>query len=164
MILNAESPSEEDLEDQQFLEIYQEATDLYGLLHCRYIQTPKGMAMMREKILNGVFGVCPRLLCGGQNVIPIGMSEILKHSRVKVYCPKCEDVYISKKKCEDIDGAYYGPSFPFILIKSHTDLVSKEKLKEFVPSIYGFKLYGKNGSRGIEKTEPRDFDKNGKNK
>ena len=116
MILNPESPAEEDLDDQQFLEIYQEATDLYGLLHNRFIQTPKGLAVMREKMLNGVFGVCPRLLCGGQNVVPIGMSENLKHSRVKVYCPRCEDVYIPKKKCEDIDGAYYGPSFPFVLM------------------------------------------------
>ena len=146
MILNPESPNEEDLDDPKFLEIYQEATDLYGLLHNRFIQTPKGLSLMREKILNNVFGVCPRLLCGGQNVMPIGMSEALKHSRVKVYCPQCEDVYISKKKCEDIDGAYFGPSFPFILVKTHPDLVPKEKPKEFVPSIYGFKLYQKNGS------------------
>ena len=33
MILNPESPNEEDLDDQKFLEIFQEATDLYGLLH-----------------------------------------------------------------------------------------------------------------------------------
>ena len=150
MIMNSESPNEEDLDDQKFLEIYQEATDLYGLLHHRFIQTPKGLSMMREKILNGVFGFCPRLLCGGQNVIPIGMSEMLKHSRVKVFCPKCEDVYIPKKKCEDVDGAYFGPSFPFILMKSHTDLLPKEKPKEFVPSIYGFKLYNKKGSRFLE--------------
>lgn len=146
MVLNPESPNEEDLDDQKFLEIYQEATDLYGLLHSRYIQTPKGLSMMKEKILNGVFGVCPRLLCGGQNVMPIGMSELLKHSRVKVYCPKCEDVYIPKKKCEDIDGAYFGPSFPFILTKTHTDLMSKEKPKQFVPNIYGFKLFKQKGS------------------
>ena len=154
MILNSESPNEEDLDDQKFLEIYQEATDLYGLLHHRFIQTPKGLSMMREKILNGIFGVCPRLLCGGQNVIPIGMSESLKHSRVKVFCPKCEDVYIPKKKCEDVDGAYFGPSFPFILLKSHEDLLPKDKPKEFVPSIYGFKLYKNKGSRFLEQPAP----------
>ncbi len=153
MILNPESPNEEDLDDQKFLEIFQEATDLYGLLHNRYIQTPKGLAMMREKILNGVFGVCPRLLCGGQNVIPIGMSESLKHSRVKVYCPKCNEVYISKKKCEDIDGAYFGPSFPFILLKTFEDMMPKEKPKRFEPTIYGFKLYGGHGGKGAKKEE-----------
>ncbi len=30
----------------------------------------------------------------------------------KVYCPRCEDVYIPKKKCPDVDGAYFGCSFP----------------------------------------------------
>jgi len=29
--------------------------------------------------------------------LPIGMSEDLRTSRVKVYCPRCEDVYIPKK-------------------------------------------------------------------
>jgi len=160
MILNPESPNEEDLDDNQFLEIYQEATDLYGLLHSRFIQTPKGLSMMREKILNGVFGVCPRLLCGGQNVMPIGMSETLKYSRVKVFCPKCEDIYISKKKCEDIDGAYYGPSFPFIMLKNHSDLVPKDKRKEYEPSIFGFKLVGKQGSRFENEEAVREIDKN----
>ena len=44
------------------------------------------------------------------------MSEELRTSRVKVYCPKCEDVYIPKKKCPDVDGAYFGCSFPHILL------------------------------------------------
>ena len=44
------------------------------------------------------------------------MSENLKQARVKVYCPKCEDVYVPKKKYSDIDGAYFGSSFPHILL------------------------------------------------
>ena len=53
----------DDLEDQKFLDIYQEAMDLYGLIHARFIVSPKGLALMREKFLNGIFGVCPRVLC-----------------------------------------------------------------------------------------------------
>jgi len=71
---------------------------------------------MREKFLLGKFGVCPRVLCERQAVLPIGMSEDLRTSRVKVYCPRCEDVYIPKKKCTDVDGAYFGCSFPHILL------------------------------------------------
>ena len=89
----------------RFLDVYQEAMDLYGMIHSRFIQSPKGLAMMREKFLTGAFGVCPRVLCGGQYVLPIGMSENLQHSRVKVFCPKCEDVYIPKKKCSDVEVA-----------------------------------------------------------
>ena len=44
---------------------------------------------MREKYLRGDFGVCPRALCEGQNVIPIGVNEELRVCRVKVFCPKC---------------------------------------------------------------------------
>ena len=100
MILDPESPNEEDLEDKKFLEIYQEAMDLYGLIHNRFIQSPKGLSMMREKYLNSVFGVCPRVLCGGQNVLPIGMSENLRHSRVKVYCPKCEGDEVCRRRSQ----------------------------------------------------------------
>jgi len=39
---------------------------------------------MREKFLLGKFGVCPRVLCERQAVLPIGMSEELRTSRVKV--------------------------------------------------------------------------------
>lgn len=44
------------------------------------------------------------------------MSEELRTSRVKVFCPKCEDVYIPKKKCPDVDGCYFGCSFPSLLL------------------------------------------------
>lgn len=40
--------------------------------------------MMREKFLMGVFGSCPRLDCEKQNMLPIGMSNNLRVSRVKV--------------------------------------------------------------------------------
>jgi casein kinase II subunit beta len=130
--------------------VYQEAIDLYGLIHSRFIQSPKGMAVMREKLLNGTFGVCPRVLCGGQYVLPIGMSECLKHSRVKVFCPKCEDVYIPKKKCSDVDGAYFGCSFPHILLQTYPDIVPKEAPVVFVPRIFGFKIYRKKGSKHYE--------------
>ena len=72
---------------------------------------------MRHKFLIGNFGTCPRVLCKNQNVLPIGVSEELSTSRVKVYCPKCEDVYFPNKKCIDIDGAYFGTSFPHILLQ-----------------------------------------------
>ena len=59
----------------RYLSIYQEATDIYGLIHARYIITPKGLAIMREKYTKGAFGVCPRVLCERQHTLPVGMSE-----------------------------------------------------------------------------------------
>mgnify|MGYP002380848893 CR=1 FL=1 len=47
----------------RFLEIYQSAMDLYGLTHARFILSPRGLAMMREKYTLGTFGNCQRILC-----------------------------------------------------------------------------------------------------
>ena len=55
-------------------------------------------------------------------MLPVGTSNNLKIARVKVffiiksYCPKCKDIYKPKKKCRDIDGAFFGTSFPHILL------------------------------------------------
>lgn len=89
MILSADSPDSEDLNDQNFLEIYQSAMDLYGLIHARFIITPRGLSMMKEKYMLSAFSYCPRVLCERHNVLPIGVSEELSTSRVKVYCPRC---------------------------------------------------------------------------
>jgi casein kinase II subunit beta len=64
--------------------------------------------MVKEKYAQSLYGTCPRVLCERQNVLPIGLSEELSNSRVKVYCPKCQDVYVPKGKSLDIDGAYFG--------------------------------------------------------
>ena len=137
----------------RFLELYQEATDLYGLIHARFIETPKGLAIMREKFLQGKFGNCPRVLCERQNVLPIGMSEEIRTSRVKVYCPRCEDVYMPKKKEHDVDGAYFGCSFPHILLmvrswlrKTYEDLQPLMPYNTYVPKVHGFRIYKKKGS------------------
>ena len=104
------------------MELYQIATELYGLIHARYIQTPIGLALMRERYLAGKFGNCPRVMCENQNVIPVGTSTDCKLSRVKIYCPRCRDIYHPKKKFADVDGAFFGPSFPYLLIMTYPDL------------------------------------------
>lgn len=147
MILASESPDEEDLQDPEFIEIYQEATDLYGLAHARFIVSPQGLTVMREKYVAGHFGCCPRVMCEKQGVLPVGLAEELRSSRVKVYCPRCEEVYYPKQKFQDVDGAYFGTSFPHILLQSFPDLVSLKHMTKYVPRIYGFKLYGHSGSK-----------------
>lgn len=43
---------------------------------------------MRERLLQGRFGYCPRVYCEKQHVIPIGLCEDLKTARVKVIFAK----------------------------------------------------------------------------
>ena len=115
LILSPDSPSEEIL-TEEFMESVQQAKELYGLIHARFITTSKGLALLREKYLNGVYGHCPRILCDKQILLPVGLSEDLKYSRVKVFCPKCEDIYKPRQKCNEIDGAFFGSSFPQIFL------------------------------------------------
>ncbi|CAD8124451.1 unnamed protein product [Paramecium sonneborni] len=148
LILSSETPDDEDLEDERFLEVYQEATDLYGLIHARFIITAKGLGMMKDKYLGGKFGACPRVLCERQNVLPVGMSEELRTSRVKVFCPRCEEVYIPKKKCPDVDGAYFGCSFPSIFLMNFIQEIQiPVNNQTYVPRVFGFRIYKKKGSR-----------------
>ena len=126
--------------------------DLYGLIHQRYILTQKGLLKMRIKYYYGIFGICPRVLCNNQEVVPIALSEELSISRVKVYCPKCEDSYTPRTKFVDIDGAYFGKSFPFIFFQTFPELLPEENKNIYVPKIFGFKIFGMIGSKYDNKT------------
>jgi casein kinase II subunit beta len=55
-------------------------------------------------------------------VLPIAISEDLKIARVKVYCPRCKDIFCPKKKFADVDGAYFGTSFAHLLLMTYPDL------------------------------------------
>ena len=150
MILNEEIPDDSDLNDQQFLQIYHVAIDLYGLIHKRYINSRHGLKKMRAKFLKGEFGSCRRVQCQNQHVLPIGISEKLSVSRVKVFCPRCKEIYLPEQKCQDIDGAYFGTSFPNVLLNKFPDLVVKSEKKDYHPRIYGFKIYKEKGSKYYE--------------
>ena len=147
MILSPETPESEQLKDQSFLDLYQSAMDLYGLIHARFILSPKGLQMMREKYIKNIFGACPRILCDRQLVLPVGMSEDLSISRVKVYCPKCKEVYVPRMKFVDVDGAYFGSSFPHIFLQTYPEYLPDNNPVMYIPKIYGFRLFGKKGSK-----------------
>lgn len=73
--------------------IEQNCIDAYNLIHSRFIQTPKGLQIMRRKYEAGIFGVCPRFLCNGQNLLPFGSSLMTSKAPARGYCPLCHDVY-----------------------------------------------------------------------
>lgn len=74
LLLKPDLPTKQDVMNPHFEMLFEELRDLYGLIHARFILSPKGLNLMREKYLTGQFGVCPRILCQNQNVIPIGVS------------------------------------------------------------------------------------------
>ncbi|CAN4099493.1 unnamed protein product [Withania somnifera] len=98
LILDVES-SHGDMFTEEQNELVESAAEmLYGLIHVRYILTSKGMAAMLEKYKNYDFGRCPRVYCSGQPCLPVGQSDIPRSSTVKIYCPKCEDIYYPRSK------------------------------------------------------------------
>ncbi|CAA6667005.1 unnamed protein product [Spirodela intermedia] len=98
LILDVES-SHGDMFTEEQNELVESAAEmLYGLIHVRYILTNKGMAAMLEKFKSYDFGRCPRVYCCGQPCLPVGQSDIPRSSTVKIYCPKCDDIYYPRSK------------------------------------------------------------------
>lgn len=147
-ILSKEAPQEPSVNEENG-EHLQQVKECYGLIHKRFIQSPEGLALMREKYLNEDFGHCPRIMCEKQFLLPVGLSDDLKFSRVKVYCPLCEEVYNPNRRVyNDLDGAYFGTGFPNFFLLAYPDLNPRlKKLKHYVPKVFGFKLVGHRGSK-----------------
>lgn len=113
---------------------------LYGLLHQRYVITEEGVRKLYQKYQRGVYGTCPRVACRHSKLLPMGLSQDIGHSKVKLWCPKCHDIYDSP---QDIDGAYFGPDLPIMFhkisdiplkFKAFSDLL-QESERENIPAI-----------------------------
>jgi casein kinase II subunit beta len=56
------------------------------------------------------------VLCQGQPLLPVGLTDVPYEKSVKLYCGRCEDIYSPKSSRHgSIDGAYFGTSFPHLL-------------------------------------------------
>ncbi|GAV71497.1 CK_II_beta domain-containing protein [Cephalotus follicularis] len=142
LILDVES-SHGDMFTEEQNELVESAAEmLYGLIHVRYILTSKGMSAMLEKYKNYDFGRCPRVYCCGQPCLPVGQSDIPRSSTVKIFCPKCEDIYYPRSKYQgNIDGAYFGTTFPHLFLMSYGHLKPQKAGQSYVPRVFGFKIH-----------------------
>lgn len=77
-----------------------------------------------DKYRNADFGTCPRVYCYQQPVLPVGLSDSPYQQAVKLYCPRCEDIYTPKgSRHGSIDGAYFGTTFPHMLFMVYPHMV-----------------------------------------
>lgn len=142
LILDVESSHGDMFTGEQNELVESAAEMLYGLIHVRYILTSKGMSAMLEKYKNYDFGRCPRVYCCGQPCLPVGQSDIPRSSTVKIYCPKCEDIYYPRSKYQgNIDGAYFGTTFPHLFLMTYGHLKPQKAAQSYVPRVFGFKLH-----------------------
>jgi len=148
MILDAET--DDALTEDQQESIESAAEMLYGLIHARYILTNRGLSAMVEKYNSMDFGRCPRVYCQGQATLPVGQSDIPRMNTVKLFCPRCEDIYYPKyTRHNQVDGAYFGTTFPHLLLQMYPELLPPKPQLFYVPRIYGFKIHKSARSRAI---------------
>lgn len=63
----------------------------------------------------------------------IGLSDVPGEAMVKLYCPKCQDVYTPKSsRHHHTDGAYFGTGFPHMLFMVHPEYRPKRPANQFV--------------------------------
>jgi len=141
LILDVESPNDDMLTEQQHELVESAAEMLYGLIHARYILTSRGMVAMLEKYKQCHFGRCPRVYCNNHPCLPVGASDVFRTATVKIFCPKCEDIYFPRSKYQgNIDGAYFGTTFPHLFLMTYGYLKPQKGSVTYTPRIFGFKV------------------------
>ncbi|CUM65598.1 uncharacterized protein PRCAT00003246001 [Priceomyces carsonii] len=121
---------------------------LYGLIHARYIISKPGLTAMASKFERNEFGSCPRYYCDGMHLIPVGSTDIPGQETVRLYCPCCNDIYLpSSSRYLNIDGAFFGTTFPGLLIKMFPEIenqcrirINKVNQNDFGLRLFGFKI------------------------
>mmetsp|Transcript_40918 Transcript_40918/g.46490 ORF Transcript_40918/g.46490 Transcript_40918/m.46490 type:complete len:375 (+) Transcript_40918:123-1247(+) len=142
MVLDVEMPMEDSLTEEQQEIVESAAEMLYGLIHARYIVTNRGMHAMYEKYRAASFGRCPHVFCQGQPVLPVGLSDLPRNYTVNVFCPRCHGLFFPKSTRQaNIDGAYFGTTFPHLYLMTHPDMVPLKPNQTYVPRVYGFKIH-----------------------
>lgn len=87
--------------------------------------------ILNIKPMTSVSG-CEDLL--GCPLSDVGLSDIPGEAMVKLYCPKCMDVYTPKSsRHHHTDGAYFGTGFPHMLFMVHPEYRPKRPANQFVP-------------------------------
>ncbi|KAG6400509.1 hypothetical protein SASPL_137346 [Salvia splendens] len=122
LILDVES-SHGDMFTEEQNELVESAAEmLYGLIHVRYILTSKGTAAMRSTrtmILEDVQG----FTAVDNLVSPLDNQTF--HALVPI----------------DIDGAYFGTTFPHLFLMTYGHLKPQKPVQSYVPKVFGFKMH-----------------------
>ena len=151
LILDLENESRDELSDEHQEMIENDADVLYGLIHARYILTKQGLYTMFEKYKYHKFGTCPRYHCNAQAVLPAGVTDQKGKAPVKLYCPRCEELYRPRStRFENIDGAYFGTTFANLFFLQFPSLKPAKSKDCYIPRVFGYRLHKSWHERSIK--------------
>ena len=75
-------------------------------------------------------------------IFVLGLSDVPGEAMVKLYCPKCMDVYTPKSsRHHHTDGAYFGTGFPHMLFMVHPEYRPKRPANQFVPRYGNYLIF-----------------------
>lgn len=136
------------LPDEDIKAIHDQAKQLYGLIHSKWICTRFGLNEMRKKIRDRRYGSCPRIMCKKNPLMPVGLTLIPNRHSAKLFCSCCSDIY-DPPKSRRIDGAHFGTAFPACLMVTIPDFDNRQFLKPYDFKAFGFEIYSKNQFHGV---------------
>ncbi|CAM9771280.1 unnamed protein product, partial [Laminaria digitata] len=115
---------------------------LYGLIHARFVVSHQGLNVVLKKFSKADFGRCPRQ-AREQNcaVLPVGETDRPMQNSVKVFCPRCGDLYLPSAHVRACDGAFWGTTLPHLLLLGWPELRTAPNTSKYVPRAYGFKVH-----------------------
>lgn len=96
------------------------------------------------------FGICPLVQCGGQPALPLGTNDDMGIDTVKMFCPKCNQVYhpppirssSRQGNASGVDGAAFGTTFPHLFLMTFSNLVpDPAESSTYVPRVFGFRVH-----------------------
>ena len=117
--------------------LLKQVKELYELIHARFLLTHNGAQKVKRKYEKKVYGVCPRVACNEQPLLPIGLSPTPGDMNAKTFCPCCQDIYETNVV---IDGAFFGPYFPHFFLQALKEEVSLKDRKISPMSFLGVPL------------------------
>lgn len=88
--------------------------------------------------------------CAGQPVLPVSLKDEMRAGSVKIYCPKCGQVYHTPPvrnrpgaASSGVDGAAFGTTFPHLFLMTFANLVPDPLPVEnaYVPRVFGFRVH-----------------------
>ena len=121
--------------------IENDAVNIYGLLHAKFLETEAGLRSILKKREETVFMKCPRYLCYKCTCIPIGIPSKFGKTGLFMYCPNCGDVYAPNDPVtRKIDGGYFGSRYVKKMLKSHPEITPNHEPEVHIPKIFGFDL------------------------